>query len=203
MFTQLSTAFALCVSLSAAAPTLTVRLDDATVNGKTSGSVQEFLGIPFAQPPVGNLRFRLPEPIHAYNGSIDATSYGPTCPQQKLTLPILEGLPAQVVDDIVNTVFTALFPDDEDCLTVNVVKPASATPASKLPVVVWIFGGGFEFGGTSMYDGSGIVSRSIDMGEPIVFVSMNYRVTGFGFLASKEVREAGVGNLGLQDRKPT
>jgi len=51
MFTQLSTAFALCVSLSAAAPTLTVRLDDATVNGKTSGSVQEFLGIPFAQPP--------------------------------------------------------------------------------------------------------------------------------------------------------
>ena len=69
----------------------------------------------FDEHSVGNLRFRLPEPISAYNGSIDATSYGPACPQQKLTLPILEGLPAQIVDDIVNTVFTALFPDDEDC----------------------------------------------------------------------------------------
>jgi len=69
----------------------------------------------FDKHSVGNLRFRLPEPIYTYNGSIDATSYGPACPQQKFTLPILEGLPAQVVDDIVNTVFTALFPDDEDC----------------------------------------------------------------------------------------
>ena len=69
----------------------------------------------FDEHSVGNLRFRLPEPISAYNGSVDATSYGPACPQQKLTLPILEGLPAQIVDDIVNTVFTALFPDDEDC----------------------------------------------------------------------------------------
>ncbi|KAF5350591.1 hypothetical protein D9756_008678 [Leucocoprinus leucothites] len=200
-FARLSTALALCVSLVAAAPAVTVKLDGATVTGKTSGSVQEYLGIPFAEPPVGNLRFRLPQPITTYNGTITATAYGPSCPQQAFTLPILEGLPQQIVDDLVNGVFSAIFPTDEDCLTLNVVKPASATPTSKLPVVVWIFGGGFEFGSTSMYDGSAIVSRSIDMGQPMIFVSMNYRLTGFGFLASKEVKEAGVGNLGLQDQR--
>jgi len=89
----------------------------------------------------------------------------------------------------------------EDCLTVNVFAPASAKAGDKLPVVAWIYGGGFEFGGSSTYDGSLVISRSIELGKPIIFVSMNYRVSGWGFLASQEVKDAGVGNLGLQDQR--
>ncbi|KAF9453335.1 alpha/beta-hydrolase [Macrolepiota fuliginosa MF-IS2] len=194
---------AVSVTVVTAAPVAsTVQLDGVTVTGKSVSSVQQFLGIPFAQPPVGDLRFRLPQPVPAYNQSFSATAFGPACPQQKFELPVLQGLPQEIADDLVNGVFSALFPSSEDCLTVNVVKPASATPSSKLPVLVWIFGGGFEFGSTSMYDGTGIVQRSIDMGSPVIFVSMNYRsARGFGFLASKEVREAGIGNLGLQDQR--
>ncbi|KAJ2924128.1 hypothetical protein H1R20_g12974, partial [Candolleomyces eurysporus] len=157
-----------------------------TFVGTTSGSVQKFLGIPFAAPPVGNLRFRLPQPISTYNGTIDATKYGPSCPQQALSLPIVSGLAAEATEYIVNSIFG---------------QPASATSSSRLPVLVWIFGGGFQLGSTSMYDGGGVVKKSQDMGQPVIFVSMNYRLSGLGFLASKEVRAAGVGNLGLHDQR--
>lgn len=182
-----------------AAPT--IKLDSATFTGVNSGSVSEFLGIPFAQPPVGDLRFRLPQPISSYNGSFTVTSFGPACPQQSVDLPIVSGLAQDAIDYIVNSIYGLVFPDDEDCLTLNVIKPASATANSKLPVAVWIFGGGFELGSPSMYDGSAIVQRSIDLGQPLVYVSMNYRVSGFGFMPGEEIKAAGVGNLGLQDQR--
>ncbi|KAI3620784.1 carotenoid ester lipase precursor [Moniliophthora roreri] len=191
---------ALYATLAAAAPLAapTVQLDSATVTGSTVLRVSKFLGIPFAQPPTGNRRFRLPEPIPAYETSSSALSMGPACPQQAVKPPILQGLPADAVNFIVNSIDAAVFPDDEDCLTINVFKPASATSDSKLPVVAVR---GFELGSPQMYDGAGIVERSIQLGQPVIYVSMNYRVTGFGFLASKEVKEAGVGNLGLQDQR--
>lgn len=65
----------------------------------------------------------------------------------------------------------------------------------------WIFGGGFELGSTSMYDGGLIVDRSQALSQPVIYVSMNYRLTGFGFLGGQEIKSAGVGNLGLQDRE--
>ncbi|KDR82548.1 hypothetical protein GALMADRAFT_134147 [Galerina marginata CBS 339.88] len=197
--------FGLAVQLACvfAAPSAapTVQLDGGTFTGTTSGSVQKFLGIPFAKPPVGDLRYRLPQTIPAYNGSFDATNFGPSCGQQSITLPIVQGLAAEAVDYIVNSIFGQIFPDAEDCLTINVVRPASATSSSKLPVVAWIFGGGYELGSTTMYDGGAIVSRSIALGSPVIYVSMNYRLTGFGFLAGKEIKAAGVGNLGLQDQR--
>ncbi|KAJ6624409.1 carotenoid ester lipase precursor [Mycena sp. CBHHK59/15] len=183
-----------------AAPTIT--LDAGTFTGTASSSnTQSFFGIPFAQPPVGDLRFRLPVAIPAYNGTHSATAMGPACPQQAVTLPILTGLPEEAIAYIANSAFGTIFPSAEDCLTINVIKPTTATSTSKLPVVVWIFGGGFELGSPAMYDGVPIVQRSIAMGEPVIYVSMNYRVSAFGFLASKEVRAAGVGNLGLQDQR--
>ncbi|KAF7309409.1 Carboxylic ester hydrolase [Mycena indigotica] len=185
---------------SRAAPT--IKLDNGVFTGKASSSrTQSFLGIPFAQPPVGDLRFRLPQPVSAYNGSYTVTSFGPSCPQQAVKLPALTGLVEEVVDAVTNSIFGIVFPSAEDCLTLNVIKPSSATASSKLPVVAWIFGGGFELGSPSMYDGTTIVERSISMGEPVIYVSMNYRLSAFGFLASKEVRAAGVGNLGLQDQR--
>ncbi|PPQ85181.1 hypothetical protein CVT25_004188 [Psilocybe cyanescens] len=179
----------------------TVQLDSGTFTGVNDGLVQKFLGIPFAKPPVGDLRYRLPQSIPPYNGSHDATNFGPSCGQQAVDLPIVQGLVADATDFLVNSIFGQIFPDSEDCLTLNVVKPATATSSSKLPVLVWIFGGGFELGGTSMYDGGLVVSRSIALGSPVIYVSMNYRLSGFGFLAGKEVKAAGIGNLGLQDQQ--
>ncbi|KAG6829134.1 hypothetical protein H0H92_005608 [Tricholoma furcatifolium] len=197
-------------SASAAATTSapTVQLDSATVTGTTSssGTSAEFLGIPFAQSPIGDLRFQLPQPNSPYTSDFSATAFGPSCPQQAVDLPIVSGLTADVVDLLVNSIYGVIFPDSEDCLTINVVTPVTATPTSNLPVVVadsslvdplckWL---SLEH---LLYDGSVIVDRSIQLGTPVVYVSMNYRLNAFGFLASSEVRAAGVGNLGLQDQR--
>ncbi|KAF8964271.1 Alpha/Beta hydrolase protein [Flammula alnicola] len=177
MFSQILVSFILfTASVVGVAPTVT--LDSGTFTGTIDGVSAKFLGIPFAQPPVGDLRYQLPQTIPAYNGTHDATSFGPSCGQQAVDLPIVTGLVAEAADYIVNSIYGQIFPDSEDCLTLNVVKPATATSSSKLPVVVWIFGGGFILGGTSMYDGATIVSRSIALGSPVVYVSMNYRLTG-------------------------
>ncbi|KAH0832385.1 Alpha/Beta hydrolase protein [Lanmaoa asiatica] len=175
-----------------AAPTVT--LDNATVTGVTSGSTNQFLGIPFAQPPTGNLRFQLPQTLPPYDTNFSATAFGPACPQQAIVLPDLSGLLTETVDYLINSVYNLVTPSAEDCLTLNVVTPTSATPTSQLPVVVWIFGGGFEIGGTNIYDGSVIVEKAVSLGVPAVYVT-------FGFLASQEVKDAGVGNLGLQDQR--
>ncbi|VDC05627.1 unnamed protein product [Peniophora sp. CBMAI 1063] len=182
-----------------AAPTVT--LDDGTFTGAASGTVNKWLGIPFAKPPVGDLRFNLPEAVDPYTGTYTVTAYGPACPQQSVDLPLISGLAGDAIDFIVNTIYGAVFPDDEDCLTINVVAPTGVNSTSKLPVVAWIFGGGFELGSPSMYDGSVIVQKSIDIGEPVIYVSMNYRVSAWGFIAGQEVKDAGVGNLGLRDQR--
>ncbi|GJE92623.1 carotenoid ester lipase precursor [Phanerochaete sordida] len=178
-----------------------VTLDQGTFTGAPAGLANKFLGIPFAQPPTGNLRFNLPVPNAPYTGAHDAGSFGPACPQQAAQLPVPPGIVSNVTQFIVETVTAVVTPFSEDCLTVNVWTPADVPAGAKLPVVVWIFGGGFEFGGTSMYDGGVIVSRSVEMGTPVVYVSMNYRLSAFGFLAGQEVKDAGVGNLGLQDQR--
>ncbi|KAF5392596.1 hypothetical protein D9757_002272 [Collybiopsis confluens] len=203
MLTLMLLGFALQTFVVLATPLAgpTVTLDSATVTGTTFGNVQKFLGIPFAQPPIGRLRFNQPQAVPAYNTSFSATAFGPSCPQQAIKLPLISGLPAEVVDFLVNSIYGFVFPADEDCLSINVVKPSSAGPTSKLPVVVWFFGGGFEIGGTSMYDGSSIVERSLELNEPVIYVSMNYRLAAWGFLASQEVKDAGLGNLGLQDQR--
>ena len=89
----------------------------------------------------------------------------------------------------------------EDCLTVNVQRPAGTKADAKLPVLFWIFGGGFELGSTAMYDGASLVAESVAQGKPIVFVAVNYRVGGFGFMPGKEVLEDGSANLGLLDQR--
>ncbi|KAI0296558.1 carotenoid ester lipase precursor [Multifurca ochricompacta] len=177
-------------------------LDNATFTGIYIGRTARFLGIPYAQPPTCNRRLRLPEPLPPYEGHYDVHKFGPSCPQQRLILPI--GLNTGLekdVSSIVTSLYEDVTTDSEDCLTINVVTPVSATPSSGLPVVVWFFGGGFEIGGTATYDGGVIVSRSIEIGEPVIFVSMNYRISALGFLPGKEVKEAKIGNLGLQDQR--
>ncbi|TFK27679.1 carotenoid ester lipase precursor [Coprinopsis marcescibilis] len=197
-------AFLLVVRVSSAADP-TVVLNNATFTGITKGGASHFLGIPFAKPPTGNLRFRRPAAVAPYSGAHRAQSFGPACPQQgKASKPSnnLDALPQEEVDYIDNVIYGSdALPQSEDCLTINVVKPENATLDSKLPVLVWIFGGGFQVGSTSTYDGGTIVARSLVMNNPVIFVSMNHRLSGFGFMAGKEVKDAGVGNLGLHDQQ--
>ncbi|TFK70529.1 carotenoid ester lipase precursor [Pluteus cervinus] len=177
----------------------TVRLDNATVYGWNAVTVNEFLGIPYALPPSGDRRLRLPQPNDPYTTDFAAWYFGASCPQQDSTAP---SAPAAAVPGLPSSNATGqAAADDEDCLNLNIVVPADAKPGSNLPVVIWIYGGSFQSGSASFYDGKLIVDRSIQMGEPVIYVGINYRLSALGFLASKEVKAAGVGNLGLQDQR--
>jgi len=121
-----------------------VTLDHGTFIGRTANGTNMFLGIPFAHPPVGNLRFRCPEPLGPYTGEHNATAFGLSCPQQATTaIPtdVANKLP-QVTLDTLSAIFETgvTLMDGEDCLTLNVIVPANVEPGSKLPVAVWIYG---------------------------------------------------------------
>ncbi|KAJ3486531.1 hypothetical protein NLI96_g4177 [Meripilus lineatus] len=175
---------------STAALNPTIVLDNGTFTGVDAGVANKFLGIPFAKPPVGDLRFRLPVANDPYNGSRMATSFGDVCPQQAFTLPLPKEVPTKGLEFVINQVYNIISPASEDCLSLNVWVPKTAQKGSNLPVVVWIYGGAFEFGGSNIYDGNIIVGRSIQMSTPVIYVSLNYRVSAFGFLPGKEVKDA-------------
>ncbi|KII88128.1 hypothetical protein PLICRDRAFT_140103 [Plicaturopsis crispa FD-325 SS-3] len=177
-----------------------VHLEYGTFAGASANSTDSFLGIPFAQPPVGNLRFRHPVPPKFSPGVRNATSYSNACSQQSVvttgqSIPNIPGF------DFSSMEWSLGVNASEDCLYLNVIRPSGISESAKLPVVVWIYGGGFSSGSTSIYSGVPLVERSVALGEPVIYVSMNYRLNAFGFLASKEVKEAGVGNLGLHDQR--
>ncbi|KAK2464493.1 hypothetical protein APHAL10511_003472 [Amanita phalloides] len=197
--------FALHASLAFAAPSsnkVTVTLDKGVFSGTTDGTVTKFLGIPYAQPPVGDLRYRLPVSHGPYNGSFDATKFGQSCTQINRKFPdVPSNISRTIVDYLNHTVYAIAEPNGEDCLTINVMSPVVPFTDTLLPVVVWFHGGAFEFSGSSLYDGSNIIKRSIALGEPILYVSMNYRLGGFGFMGGDALRQAGVGNVGLWDQR--
>ncbi|KAM5540148.1 hypothetical protein V8D89_006288 [Ganoderma adspersum] len=180
-----------------------VVLDNATIIGRANGSIVQYLGIPFAQAPSGQLRLRLPRAVASYHGTINATIFGNQCIQQTsppVNLP--SNLPPAVVQFLGQTgAAPQSIPQNEDCLNLNVVVPAAATAQSKLPVVMWIYGGGFVGGSNAELPGENVVARSIEIGHPVIYVSPNYRLNGFGFLPGKEMKEAGLTNLGLHDQR--
>ncbi|PMD44849.1 cholinesterase [Hyaloscypha variabilis F] len=179
----------------------TVNLQYATVVGSSLGGIDSFKGIPYAQPPVGSLRLKPPQPITSSLGTVVATGIPRACPQF-LTSTNSSELPVDVVTELTDTgVFQALSDAGEDCLTVNVQRPSSATANSSLPVVYWMFGGAFEFGSTQTYDASELISTSVAQGKDIIYVAVNYRVGGFGFLAGKEILEDGSANIGNLDQR--
>lgn len=153
------------------------------VEGKTEGSVHAFLGIPYAAPPVGDLRWKAPVAPAKWTGVRKATEFGPHCMQ------------GNVFGDMTFRDAGA----SEDCLSLNVWVPSKPSTA-KLPVMVWIYGGGFVAGSTSeaRQDGSHLAQQGV------VVVSMNYRLGIFGFLVHPELaKESGhnsAGNYGLLDQ---
>ena len=156
-----------------------VLTEGGSVRGTTSRreGVSVFKGIPFAAPPVGDLRWRAPQPAQPWEGVREADSFGAVCPQTPET-----GLP-----------------NSEDCLYLNVWTPGADD--ARRPVLVWIYGGRFIFGHGSdpQYDGAAIAAQDV------VVVTMNYRTGAFGFMVTDELSEESghgtSGNYGLLDQR--
>jgi len=170
-------------ALFGASSALQVKTKSGKVEGKEDGTVRAFLGIPYAAPPVGELRWKPPMPAAKWSGVRRVTEFGAHCMQGK------------VYGDM-------KFHDaggSEDCLTLNVWAPAK-TSGAKLPVMVWIYGGGFAAGTTSetRQDGTHLAQQGV------IVVSMNYRLSIFGFFVHPELaKESGrnaAGNYGLLDQ---
>src|ERR1017187_52136 len=165
--------------------TVQVRTADGVLEGVVSadGKVRTFKGVPYAAPPVGPLRWKPPQPVSPWTGVRRAADYAPR-PMQ-----------ARVFNDMI---FKDAGPS-EDCLYLNLWMPANPTQAT-LPVMVWIYGGGFVAGSTSepRQDGGNLSKKGV------IVVSLNYRLGVFGFLAHPDLaRESGrdaSGNYGFLDQ---
>ncbi|KAL6411477.1 Lipase 5 [Ilyonectria robusta] len=180
---------------------VTVAVPSGTVIGLSLSGVESFKGIPFADPPTGSLRLRPPQKLSKSLGTFDATDLlGPSCPQMFITTGgnsvITEFLSAFLSIPLLQVVT-----GQEDCLTISVQRPAGTKAGDNLPVLFWIFGGGFELGSPAMYDGSSLLGTGIDQDQPFIFVAVNYRVAGFGFMPGAEILADGSANLGLLDQR--
>ncbi|KAK0737865.1 Alpha/Beta hydrolase protein [Schizothecium vesticola] len=182
-----------------AAPTVTI--STGTIVGASRLATEAFNGIPYAVPPTGDRRLRPPVRLTSSVGTYDAAVIPNACPQF-LASTEASDLLGKVLDSVTGTpLFQKALKVSEDCLTVNVVRPVGTKAGQKLPVLFWIFGGGFQLGWTSMYDAGPLLTASIMAGKPYVFVAVNYRVGGFGFMPGKEILRDGAANLGLLDQR--
>ncbi|KAL2840638.1 Alpha/Beta hydrolase protein [Aspergillus pseudodeflectus] len=181
---------------------LTVSIQGGTVQGRSNNGVDTFSGIPYAQSPVGNLRLRPPQRITHELGTIDGTGHAMACPQQQPREQDFPGI-MDLLSFVGDSGVTVPAPTDqsEDCLTVTVTRPSGTTSQDRLPVLFYIYGGGFEIGCTEDNDPADFVRYGIDIGKPFIFVAVNYRINGFGFLPGQRVAEEGVANLGLLDQR--
>lgn len=170
------------VATAAAALPAPVRIDTGWVQGIAERNMTVYKGIPFAAPPVGPLRWHAPERPASWSGVLHADHFGPSCMQMP---PMIPGAPPVHMS--------------ENCLYLNVWTPASSAHAG-LPVMVWIYGGGFMFGSADqpLYDGARLASHGV------VVVSIAYRVGPMGFLAlpalDAESAHHVSGNYGLLDQ---
>lgn len=173
----------LFVSIAHAQNSLQVKVQNGLLEGTIEANgIRSFKGIPYAQPPVGLLRWKEPQPAKSWTGVRKANSFGPQAMQR------------YIYDDMV---FRSNG-KSEDCLYLNIWTPAK--PGEKLPVLVYIYGGGFSAGDGSepRYDGESMAKKGI------VSVTINYRLGIFGFLAHPELTKESVhhssGNYGLMDQ---
>ena len=197
----LALAFAAPLEDRAAVPTVTIASPAATVIGSSSGGVDSFSGIPFAQPPTGSLRLKPPASLASALGTVTATAAAASCPQFYFDTDFSQ-FPTNLVGELLDLPFFQKVTNaQEDCLTININRPSGTTSSSKLPVLVYIFGGGFQLGSTGMYGGSGWVSSSVASDKPVIYAAMNYRVGGFGFMPGSEILQDGSANIGLLDQR--
>jgi para-nitrobenzyl esterase len=150
---------------------------NGAVRGLADGTVDEFLGIPYAAPPVGALRWQPPQPAASWSGVRDATQFAPHCPQ--LPSPFGEASTS------------------EDCLYLNVFTPSHKQAGSHFPVMVWIHGGALVTGESNDYDPTALVN------DGVTVVTINYRLGALGFLAHPALADASgqSGDYGLMDQQ--
>jgi len=164
-----------------------VRVDSGQLQGVAADGVVSCKGIPFAAPPVGDLRWRPPQPAARWTGVRQAQEFGADCMQGRFGPPPAPGAPVERAPS-------------EDCLFLNVWTPASATLSSKLPVMLWIYGGGFMGGSSAMPLTSGAQFAK----QGVILVAANYRVGRFGFFAfpalSRERPDELKGNYAYMDQ---
>jgi para-nitrobenzyl esterase len=176
---------AVALVFASAAEARPVRVEGGLIEGtRLASGVEAWLGVPFAAPPIRELRWKPPQPVTPWRGTLHADRFAPEC---------LQPLRSPRQNHYFGNEATS-----EDCLYLNIWAPGSAR--RKLPVVVWIYGGGFNIGSASMANYSG---------EPlaragVIRVNIAYRVGAFGFLAhpelSRESGHGGSGNYGLMDQ---
>lgn len=161
-----------------------VRTENGAITGKYADGVTSFRGIPYAEPPVGDLRWKPPVPKAAWEGALDATHFGPACVQPRPRAGSIYANPPKRIS--------------EDCLSLNIWTPQRA---EKAPVFVWIHGGSLTGGYNSepLYDGARLASEN-----GLVVVTINYRLGVLGYLAhpelSAESPQGISGNYGLMDQ---
>lgn len=174
LFVGLAAAVLIVVTQACGATSLEARVDGGIVRGAIEHGVIAFKGIPYAAPPVRNGRWARPQPVKAWRGVRAAQHFAPDCMQ--LPTPG-DAAPLRTTSQ-------------EDCLYLNVWRPLKAG-ARALPVMVWIYGGGFVDGGSSpaVYDGTGFAR------DGIVLVSFNYRLGNFGFFAFPAIERHAAGGL--------
>ena len=165
------------VALAQKADPAVVRTASGSVRGVVHDGLREFKGIPYAQPPVGELRWQVPQPVKPWKDVRDASRYGAACPQ-------------------VSRYGLTEASNDEDCLTLNITAPYDGKAARKKPVFVWIHGGAFVGGSSALYP-LGNLAKSGDL----VVVSLNYRLGVFGFMAHPGFDKAYNGGYGLKDQR--
>jgi carboxylesterase type B len=185
MKTSLTVSSTLAVLLKTALATDTcVHLGYSSYNGAAlPNGVTQWLGIRYAAPPLGDLRFAAPQDPPTVEGIVEADKHGPIC-----------------LATLSNGEFAPLSSPtrNEDCLFMDIYAPSNATETSKLPVMFFIQGGGFNTNSNANFNGSGLVLAS-EMN--MIVVTSNYRVGPYGFLASQEVLEGGSINNGLKDQR--
>lgn len=166
------------------APLVTIR------NGTYQGSYSEqydqdfFLGMPYAQPPLGSLRWVNPQPLNtSWSGARDATAYSDICYGYGTS--------------------SIWYPNSEDCLTINVIRPAGTNESSNLPVAFWIHGGGLTMGAGSdqRYNMSFMIQNAVQIGKPFIGVSINYRLGPYGFFYNQDILASGQINVGFRDQR--
>ncbi|KAL7786958.1 Alpha/Beta hydrolase protein [Trichoderma ceciliae] len=183
---------------------VTVVLPSGTIIGTAGDIVDTFNGIPYAEPPIGDLRFKPPVRLSTELGTFDATgvaascSLGPIISLSNLS-DVTAATSAALIHKSTSGAISPMF--TEDCLTISVQRPHGFDAGAGLPVLFWIYGGGFVAGSTSGFDGTGLVETGVLHNQPFIFVAVNYRLGAWGFLPGKAILDEGSGNAGLLDQR--
>ncbi|RYC57227.1 hypothetical protein CHU98_g8986 [Xylaria longipes] len=176
-------------SIAIGEPIVRLQETNVTYRGVTNDDVEHFLNIRYAADTSGTRRFAPPELYAPKEGSdIAATAPGPACPQFKAALPPFFDETSEI---------------SEDCLNLRISRPVGTTADDKLPVIVWLHGGGVVKGSAydSHFEPDNLLTLSMDLGKPVIYVAMQYRITIFGFARLPILKEQKSMNVGMRDQR--